>query len=144
MNSVQFRLGTDVYVGLGDVMVIGKKVFRILAEEDEIFDLQEGDGCGEWKSILRSYRHGLVLEVVRHVIEDVALHSVQVIKAGSEPATEVCTWTYTDSEGYYATSCGQAFVFNYHPAEPQFIGCPYCMKCIQWKEEEQVVEEDLA
>lgn len=48
-------------------------------------------------------------------------------------ATE-CVWKYDDSDDFYAT-CGQGFMFSYHPPEPEFRFCPYCGRIINWQED---------
>lgn len=133
MNSaIKFRLNAEVSAGLGDVISIGGNIFRVLLE-DFLFVMQQGDGSGRWKSILHTAQYGSVQTLLLHAMAaNPNPQDVLVISAGTS-FPDTCTWTYTD-EGYYDTSCGEAFVFNYHPVEPQFIGCPYCMKRIQWQE----------
>ncbi len=147
-HRVKFRLGADVFVGIGDLIGIGNKTYRVLMDSDEVFDLQQhdDDADSDWKSVIQTYHHGRILEILRHVIEDAGLRSVRIASVKVEGEKETCAWTYTDSEGYYDTACGKAFVFNYHPVEPQFVWCPYCGKSIAWKTEagtETEAESDL-
>ena len=49
-----------------------------------------------------------------------------------------CYWTYDTWDGFYASSCGQDFVFNYTRSDdPEFAYCPYCGQEIIWIEHEE-------